>query len=209
MPTYTDTFGKIVSYFAMVTTEPFEFNGKTYEPKPLRISPDIARGYTCPEGCGGCCPKFSLDYLMGEERPPGTKAREMTVNGVTRVIMSDMQEQDRYHCKYLNHENGRCGIHEHNPFSCDFELIRFAKFAAEERPNQVTTRLFGRGWQLLKVNGERGADCEMLPITDESRADTIRKLKRLERWAREFGLKTKIKAIIEWLETEPKEAIVL
>lgn len=210
MPTYNDTFDKIVGYFAMVTTDPFEYNGKTYKPKPLRISPDIARGYTCPEGCGGCCPKFSLDYLLSEDHPGGCKSRDIMLNGVLTTIMSDMQsENDTHHCRYLDHISGRCQIHSRNPFSCDFELIRFAKFASDERPNQVTTRLFGRGWQLLKVNGERGADCEVLPVTDESRVDTVRKLKRLDQWARTFGLNTKIKAIIKWLETEPTEAIVL
>lgn len=210
MPTHTDTFGKIVGYFAMVTKDPFVYNGKIHCPKPLRVSPDIARGYTCPEKCGGCCPRFSLDYLMSEDRPGGCTARQATLNSVTVTIMSDRQTHNTdHHCKYLNQESGRCLIHERNPFSCDFELIRFAKFASNARPNQVTTRLFGRGWQLLKVNGERGASCEILPVTDESRAHTIRKLKRLERWAREFGLNTKVKDIIKWLETNPTEAIIL
>lgn len=209
MPTHTDTFGKIVGYLALVTTHSFEYKGKQYHPKPLRVSPDIARGYDCPEGCGGCCPRFSLDYLLSEDRPSGCKSREVTLNGASRIIMSDLQEHDGYHCKYLNQENGRCLNHDRRPFSCDFELIRFAKFADDARPNQVTTRLFGRGWQLLRIDGERGALCEITPATDESRKDTIRKLKRLNQWALEFGLRTKIKDIIKWLETNPTKAIIL
>ena len=209
MPTYTDSVDKIVTYFEMITKKPFTYKGKEYFPKLLRVSPDIARGLVCPEGCGGCCSRFSLDFLLSEERPPGCKVREVTVNGVERPVMSMLQKEGGHHCRFLNLDSGRCGVHGRHPFTCDFELIRFAKFADPASTNKVTSRLYGRGWQLLRVDGERGAMCEMVPPTKESRKDAIRKLKRLQRWAFEFGIDSKVPEIIKWLKTDPKEAIIL
>ena len=67
-----DFIDKIVTrYFACVTGEEFTYKGKTYKPRPLRISPLIFRGYTCPAVCGACCTRFSLDYLPQERHPTG------------------------------------------------------------------------------------------------------------------------------------------
>lgn len=210
MPTHRDSIDKIAHYFEMVTTAPFSYKGKIHYPKPLQVSPRITRGLLCPEKCGGCCPRFSLDYISNERHPLSARPRQIVINDTQKTIMSDLQlNNTTAHCRYLNMMTGRCSIHGKHPFTCDFELIRFAKYASLKSPNKVTTRLYGRGRQLLRIDNKRGALCKITPPTDRSREDTIRKFKRLEYWADEFGMSTKIKEIIYWLETRSKKTIIL
>lgn len=165
--------------------------------KPLRLSPLLLRGYTCPANCGGCCPVFSLDYLPSEDKPEGVIPRD--VDGI--LIYSDLQKGNKgNHCKNLDHSNGRCKIHGRQPFSCDFELVRFSLFSSDDHANHVAVRLFGRGWNMLRVDGERGALCEITEITPETIADVARKFRRLEEWAIDFHVPTRICAILDWIE---------
>ena len=207
---YTDSIDKVVqSYFAAVTREPFEYKGKTYEPKTVRVSPGIFRGYTCPAMCGGCCPRFSLDYLPQETWDLMPEARDVLRPRVIEfdrrevLLLSNLQSDvDTHHCSNLDQSNGRCRIHGSQPFTCDFELIR-AAISTTDRPHQLTTRLFGRGWAMLRVDGERGALCEIIEVDLDSVADTRRKLHRLWTWARHFELDTKLPEICEWADTGP------
>lgn len=207
---HTDSLNKIIgTYFACVTAEPFEYKNKMYFPKTLRVSPGIFRGYTCPEGCGGCCPRFSLDYLPEEPKPesPFIKERLIRFNGREVPIFSDLQDDHAaHHCRNLEQSNGRCRIHGVHPFSCDFELTRFMEFADARRPNGLTTKLYGRGWALLRVDGERGAKCEITPANAASTADLVRKLRRLELWCSHFGLSTKLPQLIDWCESGPHDS---
>ena len=115
--------------------------------------------------------------------------------------MSDLQQDhDQPNCKHLIKSNGRCGIHEVNPFSCDFELMRFSKFSDIDRNNQFTTRLFGRGWAMLRVDQDRGALCEIIPVDQVTIDDGIRKLRRLRQWCDHFGLEHKVGDIIDWAD---------
>lgn len=209
-----DSVDKIVSiYVACVASEPFEYKGKVYNPKPLQVSPLIFRGFTCPAGCGGCCPRFSLDYLPYEPLPEGVNLEPRTVTmttngGVHEIqILSDKQDDHKnHHCRNLNMDDGRCGIHGRQPFSCDFELIRFLEFAPTEvrdARSVVTQKLFGRGWAMLRVDGERGALCEMTPADAHTQAETLRKLRRLQEWSAHFGIRTKLGTIMEWVASGP------
>lgn len=188
-----DSLDKIItSYFATFTTEEFEWRGKTYGPRDLWISPGIVRGFTCPAGCGGCCPRFSLDYIPNSDEPhPQSyplKRRVVEFDGREVEVWSDMQDDhDNEKCRNLNFENGRCGIHGFQPFSCDFELLRSITFSDTKRTN-FTQKLFGRGWAMMRVDGERGALCEMTPADPETVADVDRRLVRLSRWMEHFGL---------------------
>ncbi len=75
---FTDSIDKIVTtYFRCVTKTKFHYKGIDYEPAPLTVSPLLLRGFTCPVGCGGCYPRFSLDYLPSEKRPTNTKLRQI------------------------------------------------------------------------------------------------------------------------------------
>jgi len=205
---HNDTLDKIVgTYFAVVAAEPFTFRGKEYTPKPLRVSPLIFRGFTCPAGCAGCCPRFSLDYLPTERRPFNDMMhhkRKVEFNDREVDIISDLQEDHcGAKCRNVNYADGRCAIHGLQPFSCDFEVIRFLEFAAPDKPNHLTSKLFGRGWAMMRVDGERGALCTMTPADEESVRDNLRKLKRLREWAEHFGLRHRMNPIIEWVATGP------
>lgn len=197
-----DSVDKVVtSYFACLTREPFTYKGVDYTPKPLHVSPLLLRGFTCPPGCGGCCPRFSLDYIPSEERPTNTVKRIVEFNGHDLPLYSDLQEDhDDHHCRNLNKENGRCGIYLVRPFSCDFELIRCLHFADDSHPNTITQKLFGRGHAMLRIDDKRGALCTMTPVDPKTIADVIRKLRRFEQWSAHFRLKTWAPEIIKIVE---------
>jgi Fe-S-cluster containining protein len=203
--TMRDSLDNIIGvYFACVASEPFTYKGKTYEPKPLRVSPLILRGYTCPPMCAGCCPRFSLDYLPQDMEPWPKRLklqpRFIKINDFEMPIYSDLQLENKdWHCKNVNKSDGRCMVHGRHPFSCDFELIRFLEFHDPDHPNALTQKLFGRGWALLRVDGERGARCDMLPVTDYTKSEVVRKLRRLQMWCDYFAVKNKVDAIVDWV----------
>lgn len=204
MMSFTDSIDKIVkSYFAVVTKCDFTYKGKKYNAKPLRISPLLLRKVHCFEGCGGCCPVFSLDYLPFETHPEGCSKRIITFNNKNIEVISDKQILNKnHHCSHLDMEVGRCGIHVNNPFTCDFELIRTGVFADINTPNIIGQRLFGRGWNMLRIDGKRGALCTISGPGDANdalniRNEIIRKLQRLDKWCVHFGIKSHTSDIIK------------
>jgi len=207
-----DSLDKVIgTYLACVTTRPFTYKDRVYTPKPLRVSPMIFRGFTCPAGCAGCCPRFSLDYLPDEDKPAGLvlEPRLVKIDDREVTVLSDLQkDHDDYHCRNVIRTPGelfgRCGIHGRQPFSCDFELMRFLESSSDERPNQFTQKLFGRGWAMLRVDGERGAKCSMTPADAETTRDVLRRLRRLKQWCEHFGIDHKVDSIIEWAEWGPR-----
>lgn len=199
---YNDSIDKVMHYFSCITNEPFTYKDKLYEPKLLHVSPGIIRGYKCPSSCGGCCQKFTLDYLPSEGKPDNVEERKIKFNNSDIIIFTEKQLDNKTdRCTYLNKEDGRCGIYLVRPFTCDFELIRFM---GRREKNHVTTRLFGRGWNMKRIDGNRGAQCEITEADEESRKDTVRKLYRLKDWTDHFGLKdTKINQVIAWCNMIP------
>lgn len=199
---YADTIDKVVNYFHSVTNEPFDYKGETYEPMVLQVSPNLLRGFTCPAMCGGCCPKFSLDYIDSEPKPYDIPSRVIRFNSKDVVIWSDMQKEPSSDgkCHNLNRENGRCNIHGMQPFSCDFELVRFRVYTKLGKSLALNS-LFGRGWAMKRVDGGRGALCEIIPPSPETVADVRRKMVRLKEWTDHFGLNnTKLPDIISWID---------
>lgn len=207
---FRDSIDKVVtSYFAAVNAAPFLYKGVRYPVKTLRVSPLLLRGFTCPAGCGGCCPTFSLDYLPAEQHPYTLNPRYVTLNNRKILVYSDKQDRrHEHHCANLKHEDGRCAIHGKQPFSCDFELIRFMHSQDHQRAG-AATRLFGRGWQMLRVDEKRGALCTITPPTAESRADAVRKLRRLSQWCDHFKLAHRVDFIIRWAESGAEHPLVL
>ena len=195
----SDSVDKIVQrYFAVVARRPFTYKGKTYDPKPLRVSPLFLRDYTCPPMCGGCCFKFTLDYLPSESEPGVLSKRMIEFNGKGVEIWTDYQSANSSNrCQYLRSNDGRCGIYKDRPFSCDFELIRALHSEDPGTANVLTQKLFGRGWSYLRVDGGKGALCEMTKVTNKSIFEVCRKLDRLQSWAKHFGVKTWIPVIKE------------
>ena len=221
---FNDSVDKIIqAYFAAVTRAPFAYKGKAYFPHDLRVSPGMFRGYTCPPNCGACCHRFSLDYLPAEPRPDRDdrfREREVEFNGKLFTIISDTQEdhEDR-HCINVNKQGdgpqryddsldlGRCQVHGKHPFTCDFELLRFTHHTEEnpDRPNYLNQRLYGRGWAMTRVTGEKKAMCEMITGDMTWKADTMRRLARLMEWADYFQLDHCLLEIIGWVATGPHE----
>lgn len=198
---HSDSIDKVIKYFAVVAKVPFNDGNMTYHPRPLVVSAQLARGYTCPEGCGACCPVFSLDYLPTEAQPEGVKQRFFEFNGRLVPIFTDFQHDNlRQHCKHLS-QDARCGIHPVRPFSCDFELIR--TYLGPKLPtSRIAVAPFGRAWNLTRADGGKGARCQILPPSDAAIQETTLKLRRLEQWASHFGLtETWIHEIIDFLET--------
>jgi hypothetical protein len=206
-----DSVDKIIeTYFRCVTKETFSWKGITYKPKPLVVSPSIFRGLYCPDSCGACCHPYSMDYLMDETMPDiPLEPREIIFKGKPIIIFSDTQlDVTGYHCRHMD-KIGRCMIHEHNAFSCDFELIRFLIFK-EDKPNRLIGKLYGRGWNMLRCDGVRGALCKMIEPTEESKADAILKLCRLAQWCDYFGLEHKVNDIIDWaISNKSNEKIII
>lgn len=161
---YNDSIHKILGYI------------EACQNNHLIISPGFYRDYTCPPHCGGCCPKFSLDYFEGprwnlfKELYPEKVGDfvEREVNGVK--VFSNLQKQNKSpKCMYLYHPTGRCTVHKANPFTCEFELN---KFMVRGDKTYLINRLFGRGWNMSRTDGGRGARCEMLPFNyDKFRRD--------------------------------------
>lgn len=184
-------------YLASVCAEPFTYGKKHFKPKTLVVSPLLVRGYTCPAQCGACCGSFSLDYLPVEKAPPEATLHTITINGHDIECRTDAQSDvTGYHCRNLT-SDARCGIHSHRPLSCDFELIRFL---VSDDHVLLTQKLFGRSWNMLRLDGERGSLCEMLPPDENTVKEVVRKLLRLQEWGDHLGIKTRIPQILDWLQ---------
>jgi len=194
MPQFLDSIGKIKGYIESASMD------------TVQLSKNFFRDYSCPPKCGGCCPRFSLDYFEGSQRWEDFKKQypdqvkhftRREVDGV--AIWSDLQkDHDDYHCKHLNKEDGRCGIHKANPFSCEFELNKFITFK-EKKKSILINKLFGRGWNLKRIDGERGALCEMLPYKHEKTVRDVELLEELEWISDRFGVVTKLTPITKFI----------
>jgi Fe-S-cluster containining protein len=197
-----DSLDKVIpTYFGAFATVPFVWKNKEYRPRTLRVSPHLARGLSCPPMCGGCCPKFSLDYLPFEDKPYDLVEREVTILGKTFSVFSDTQKGNyTSRCKNVRLDDGRCSIHGKQPFSCDFEIIRVKHFNDLTMPNQVLTAPYGRGWQLFRVDNKMGALCGIEDATQENANEAARKLRRLKGWMEYFEIPHKCDRAIAYLE---------
>lgn len=147
-----DSIDKIIKELGMVCKKPFTYGDKVYIPKTMRLDKAIRNGFTCPAMCGACCGNWSLDYIPNEHLKEDTlessppleqygqyfTRRTVRVNGKDVELITDpqgtgvvQQTNKPDGCRYLN-KDGRCDIHNFvlsgkygQPFSCDFELIRF------------------------------------------------------------------------------------
>jgi hypothetical protein len=199
---FRDSIDKIVTvYFASLTKVAFDYKGRVYSPKPIRVSPLIFRDFTCPDQCGGCCPRFSLDYLPNEAIPYSVSERTIMIEDRRVKVLTDSQgTSSDHHCGNLDRVSGRCTIHGLHPFTCDFELLRFIVHQDIIHFNQ---KLFGRGWAMIRVDGGRGARCSMMPASSQTVPEIMRKLQRLQNWAEHFGIDTWVPQIMNWISSGP------
>jgi Fe-S-cluster containining protein len=199
--TVPNTLDKVVTaYFAALTKRSFTYKNQQFDPKPILISPLLFRGFTCPTGCGGCCHAVSLLWLPQEPQPEGLQPKAVEFDGQAYLLMEDSQDPERSKCKHLRLEDGRCLIHTIHPMPCDVELIKFISY---EEKSLLVQKKYGRGWAFSRVDGGRGSMCEMTPVTDQTRADVVRKLKRIRDWTTYFHLDSWIEDIISWAESYP------
>jgi len=207
MPRYVNSVDKIVfSYMAAVCKEPFTYGEHEIIPRALQVSPCIFRGFKCPAMCGGCCPRFSLEYLPSESRPVTEHpifAYTIKVNDKDVTLYHDPQtDHDDHFCRCLTKEDARCLIHSRRPFHCDFELIRVF-ISEKKKQNRLSQQLFGRAWQFLRIDGQRGALCEITEPSTDTINEVVRKLKRLKEWCDHFGIVTWLDEIIKWTASGP------
>lgn len=200
-----DSVDKIITtYFSLMCDEPFQYKDKLYEPGPISVGESLLRGLGCPSGCGACCKAYTLDWLPDEKRHESAVPRIIEFNKMQYQVYSDLNNETEYYCKHLNLNDGRCGIHSYNPLSCDFEIIRLVN---REKP-YITSTYYGRGWNMLKVNGERGASCEIIDGNEEIVDDIKRRFLRLENWFNHFNLKSKIPTLIKWIDSDNHTRLV-
>jgi Fe-S-cluster containining protein len=195
---HSNSVDKIVSvYLAGVTRERFVYNGLSYVPKSVLVSPLIFRNFRCVSACGACCGNFSLDYLPNEESANECENRPITFNGGVVVLRSDTQKDvNTRWCRHLDRLTGLCKQHDHRPFSCDFEPIRFLQYQDKVC---ILQKSFGRSWAMERLDGIKGARCQFGDRPDQSNVgEVVRKFLRLFEWAEHFGLRTCVPEIIEW-----------
>lgn len=165
--------------------------------------------YTCPPGCGGCCHSFSMDLFEDEfeqfkvnypEQVEYFKPVQASFFNQEVTIYSNRDLAEirfkkntplERKCMFLS-GIGRCAIHKNTPLLCQFELN---KFSFDQKRNRVILRkkLFGRGWNLTRIDNQRGALCEILPITPE----TIEIVKR-----RDIALLKRLTWLLEQFKVE-------
>jgi len=195
---YCDSIDKMVfSYFTSLTKDEINYKGTTIKPVLLSVSPLIFRSFECLEMCAGCCPTFSLDYLTKDRGD--LVERKITLNNKEITIYSDLQTDNKgKHCRHVN-KKGRCAIHGYQPLSCDLELMKATIYKTREK-NYLTAKKFSRGWNMLRVDGKRGALCTIGSITPESIIETRRKIKLLRLWCDHFSFNSWCDEIIKWID---------
>ena len=185
--------------------------------KTLVLSPKWFRDYTCPSKCGACCRRYSMDFFDGSPRWKKFKSRYPKLakeNFKLRVvrgarIWSDLQKEGvrldgkplDWYCRYLDTENGRCGIWLGRPFSCEFELMKLKKDERSgKRPiGRLTQQLYGRGWNMKRIDGGRGARCEMKPMHPDKLKRDIALVEELLWMAKAMGKRTHLAQVLSFL----------
>lgn len=202
-PTYSDSIQKIKSYF-------FELDKDI-----LHFSPLFLRTLKCNKFCGGCCPKFSLDYIKDskrwkkfvEEYPEKVKFfEERRCDNATYMSYTQV-DNIGYYCNFLDKQNGLCTIHTSNPFHCEFEIIKLRGQNEFDIPNerlvQVSKKPFSEADTFKCVDGTIGAKCEIETFNTLAFQRDIEMLKELqEHYVHHFLHKNiKLETLIKHLET--------
>lgn len=206
---YSDSLDKVIEvYLGALCRSKFTYKGKVFSPMRVVVSPLLLRGYTCPMKCGACCGSFSLDYLPSEKASREIADRFVDLSGQQYRVLTDFQSDvpDRW-CRHLDRAAGRCKIYCNRPFTCDFELIRVLIYSDKAI---LTQKQYGRAWAMTRLDGGKGALCQMLPPDPQKVAEVDRKLDRLAQWASHFGVPTCIAAIRTWVQTgDHRQALIL
>jgi Fe-S-cluster containining protein len=168
------------------------------------LSPIFFRSLSCPEKCGACCLKFSLDYITAEAQKLLWKSYPDVYREYFKfrkynnhLILSDLQEDNiGMHCQFLD-ENGRCEIHNANPLSCRIEPI---KFKLVRNRVYIGKQFFGRAWAMTRVDGEKGCLCSFEDYNETQYKNDLKVLQELNDAADFFGTETILPQFINLLE---------
>lgn len=200
--TTSSSLDKIVqTYFAAVTKKEFVYKKKTYTPRTLIVTPNIFRQDKCHENCGGCCHRVSSDWLPSEQYDVRAAKRSVEFDGKSVDIFEAHPDDTDERCHYLDPTTAHCKVHMNRPMHCDFELLRFVEFKDKFR---LSVQHFGRGWNMKRICGNRGALCTLSEPTPAAIKDAHRRMLRLFEWTEHFGLDTWIPEILEFIEQGPQ-----
>lgn len=212
---YPQSYHKTLKQIGCVAKSSFIVDGRVYTPpNEIRLSPTFYRQYHCPLGCGGCCFAFTLDYLPSEYKTAIQKypflEREMeeiclTIDGNQRTLLSipplnRQRKGNRVWCDYLDLDTGACTIHQHNPFSCRIELIKFWWRGAY---SYLMKRSYGRAWAMTNVvTGDKGVLCDFSEFDETQFYDNdVPVLVQMIAWADYLGIETHLPTILEALKS--------
>jgi hypothetical protein len=193
----TDYLSKIISYIELAT-------------KPtVVLSTGFFRRYTCPENCGSCCHKISLEYISDSPRwerfrrnyPELVKNfKHIKIDENMSIYVDNQEDYKERFCKYLDLTTGRCKIHTATPFPCEFVLSKFIDNKSRER-SVLTTTYYGRGWAFLRVDKQtRGAMCRVEDFSYEKLLVDLDLLRELYYYALVLDIKTKLPYIINYIQ---------
>ena len=197
---FPDSCGKITQYLHRL--ESGRYN--------IYLSPTFFRSLICPENCGACCPKFSLDYILEKKQKNLYESYPKSYQNHFKfrkyndcLVLSDMQENNPgTHCQFLD-EKARCKIHLASPLSCRIELIKFRK--VKDRV-YIGKQFFGRAWAMTRIDGEKGCLCEFKDYNEEQHKNDIQVLQDLNDVADVFRIETVLPQVIDLLEELGPEA---
>jgi len=212
---HVDSLGKIAEYLSKVSLDTI-----TYDDKPFPIftkfiiSNTFFRRFHCPDKCGGCCGRFTLDYFSKEEGPAGKVKREFTINDKSVDVWTYIQKpnDEKSHCDFCEMATGRCTTHDFNPikgkpnpFSCQMEPIKLVKM---KDVVYLSKRPFGRGWAMTKCDGTKGALCKFYEDKIEEDFDwNLRILSQLNDIAKNLKLSTILPATIDYIAKIQKQML--
>lgn len=182
----------------------------------VHISTGYFRDFSCFENCFACCnhPNISLDYLKDTERwrkmekeyPEQASFFYEVEDPSGQKVMRYQQEQapDKGKC-HFGDEKGRCTIHTAAPFPCKMSFGKFRDMTASYGNATLTTEKFGRQHNFKRIDGGKGALCDFLPFNYPKFLRDLANLRELREYGQKLGIKSKLKYIIEYLESNLEE----
>lgn len=198
-----DSTDRIVSYFHALSRVPFSYKGQTYHPYDrLVVSNKVFRSYSCPSGCGACCMAVSLVWDDAPSDLSDRVEQHWFTIGDTSLPFWQYKQQGsggRF-CDFLNQSDGRCGVYSNRPLPCRFELFKFVHGVSSSTARAMV-KLPGRNWALTRIDGQRGAQCEILPYDRALTETHIRDLRIIAGWMARFNLANDALAVVKYLET--------
>jgi hypothetical protein len=188
--------------------------------KPLLIVlPSFFQKYKCPHDCGGCCGKFSKDFLEKEfyqfaklyPEQASLFEKRQTDNELTVYTFQekvDSTNTKREICEFF--AKGRCSIHRLNPFSCSFELNKVRQLEQVNLVQDYTNlgKAFYRDLSMTTYEG-KPLKCYFEEYSEEGKQEDLEVLQRLQ----EYYLQSRkrlcrnLSRFIEYLKKTPVEAL--